>query len=701
MFRGMVPGRRKMRPPAPDQRPSVNRNKRGITNDEAHPEYLPVISHQSPVHKKKTVASLFKFGVREVKTKAVAASTEAWDLHATPEGAIDKSPTDDCGSKQGLVFPLSVLDGAVNGEADLRDDATNASVHEIQMRRCPSRNSLSSESTDYKSARALFDSPSLSKLSQSDSLTTTVTEQSGNNTGMLASRFLMFWNDEAQTEDADNMDIAQNEEMQQSALQSDESTDSDISASPVDKGKSVAIDSQSRSFDYSTARRWSWDDSDMESEGKLTQERISAATQTANDSCYNADSVTLLSKGNQLSLEQYPTPPLGRGAHVGRYARRPPPRLPYTLTIYQAPPQSLVFAGPSKKATSSTSKAPCDGSGDEASDDMDWLDKFIRDEEAEIARMLEEDRLLAEELQRIEDEMPDPQPTDYTEESLEEIIRRIDSEEEAARLQELELLCAGDAELAAELARQEQEALEAEQRREQERQEEESRKIGVPILARQVNTRGRLNDGAEAGVEGIRPEMVEMLKRVKELFKQSLPTFNIHRIDLIVNPKLQSVYEQTRREFERLGRNTEEVVLFHGTKPMNVEPYSPLTGLDLSNRRILTGGFKIGGVGGHRCANGQSMVISALTVFRPNLTFKGLGIYCTEIASIPVNSYNGGGKSVIALLCLPGTVSSTPIHKAADKIGSETYDSYRSDGAIYVIRRPCQTLPCLLVHYLL
>jgi len=78
-----------------------------------------------------------------------------------------------------------------------------------------------------------------------------------------------------------------------------------------------------------------------------------------------------------------------------------------------------------------------------------------------------------------------------------------------------------------------------------------------------------------------------------------------------------------------------------------------------------------------------------------------MGIYCTEIASIPVNSYNVGGKSVIALLSLPGTVSSTPIAKAADKIGWETYDSYRSEEAVYVIRRACQTLPCFLVHYLL
>jgi len=713
MFKGIVPGLRKMRPRALDQGPSTDRNYHGELND-AHPEYPPVIKHQTPVRKKKTVASLFKFGVWELNTKAVTASNETWDLHATAECPVDKSPTDDSGSMLGLAFPLSVSDGAVNGEADLRDDATNASAHEIQMRRSPSRNSLTSSSSEYKSAHALFDCPSPSRQSQSDSLTTTVTEQSGVNKDILTTRFLMFCNDGAQTEkastppadqivreEADNMDIAQNKEIPQSAIQSDESTDSDISALPMDKGKSVARDSESRLFDYSTARRWSWDDSDTESEGKLTQRGIRGATHVANDSCYDAHTATLPPKGNQLSRERYPTPPLGRGAYVGRYKRKPVPRLPYTFTIYQASPQSLVSAGPSKKASSSTSKMPSDSRGDDALDDMDWLDKFIREEEAEIARMLEEDRLLAEELQRIENEMLDHQPTDYTEESLEEIIRRIDAEEEAARIQELELLCAGDAELAAELARQEQEEFEAEQRRERERQEEESKKIGVPILARQVNTRGLLNEGAEAGMGGIRPEMVDMLKRVKELFKQSLPTFNIHRIDLIVNPKLQLTYEQTRREFEKLGRSTEEVVLFHGTNPRNVEPYSLLSRLYLTNGRILTGGFKIGGVGGHRCANGQSLVISTRTLFRPCLTFKGTGIYCTEIASIPVNSYNGGGKSVIALLSLPGTVSSTPIHKMADKIGSETYDSYRSEGAIYVIRRSCQTLPCFLVHYLL
>jgi len=376
MFEGIVPGRR---PRGPAQHPILDHNRRMKSND-AHPED-PVIGHQTPVPKKKTGSGLFKFGVGEVKTKAVAASAETRDLHARSERVVDKSSTDESGS---MVRP------------------------------------------------------------------------------------------------------------------------------------------------------------------------------------------TLLLKGNQPSHERYPIPPV----YAGRYSRQPFPRLPYTFTIYEAHPQSLVSAGLSEKETRSMSKMPSDSRGDEASDDMDWLDKFIREEDGEIARMLEEDRLLAEELQRTEKETLDHQPTDYTEESLEEIIRRIDAEEEAARLQELELLCAGDAELAAKLERQEQEEFKKEQRQKREHGEEEWRKIGVPILARQVNTQGLLNKGAAAGVEGIRPEMVEMLKRVKELFKQSLPMFDIHRIDLIVNPKLQLIYEQTRREFERLGRSTEEVVLFHGTNPRNVEPYS-------------------------------------------------------------------------------------------------------------------------------
>ena len=578
-----------------------------------------------PYGKMKYVTGFFKFGGREKKTKT---SSTPRDLPPAPvpiipESTIDKSPVDDSGSLLGFVFPLSGSNEAVNGDADLRDDATSASVNKIHMRQS---HSFSSGSTSYKSAHSLFDSRSLWMQSQSGSLTTIFTDQSAHDKDMLASESLTLCSGEARTEDAStppvdpivrkeahNINIAQNEGSPQSAIQSDDATDSNISVSPVDKGKSVPTDSQSRSFDYSTARRWSWDESDMEFEDKLTQQGTRMSLQMANDRYYNANSATLMSKGKQISREQCATPPIGRAAYVRRHTRKPVPRLPYTLTIYQAGPRSLVPAGLSNEATTSTSKVLSDRRGDEVSDDADWLDKFIRDEEVEMAKMIEEDRLLAEELQRIENEMQDYQPTDYTEESIEEIIRRIDAEEEAARLQELELLCAGDAELAAELERQEQEEFEVEQRRERERQEAESRNIGVPVLARQVNTRGRLNDGGDGGVEAIGPEMVEMLKRVKELFKQSLPTFNIHRIDLIVNPKLQLIYEQTRREFEKLGRSTEEAVLFHGTHPKNVEPYFPITRLDVSNGRILTGGFKIGGVGGHRCANGQSLVISGLS----------------------------------------------------------------------------------------
>jgi hypothetical protein len=253
----------------------------------------------------------------------------------------------------------------------------------------------------------------------------------------------------------------------------------------------------------------------------------------------------------------------------------------------------------------------------------------------QIARMEEEDRLLAEELQRIEDEDSHLAQKWQTEEIESEKLRKeveerlteelffIEAQEEALRLERLAQIAFDDAFLAAAMAQQEQDGYEAEQRErerlaEQERirQEElererqlqaliaERNSIGAPVSVRRVSSWGGISDG---DLDEITPEAVKQLKEVKELFSKSLPAFNIKKIEWIINPKLEDQFENTRRMLQNDGRPTTEVILFHGTAPGNVNSYL----FPLSRKltiRIITGGFKVGGVGGHAFAHGSSMV---------------------------------------------------------------------------------------------
>jgi hypothetical protein len=65
---------------------------------------------------------------------------------------------------------------------------------------------------------------------------------------------------------------------------------------------------------------------------------------------------------------------------------------------------------------------------------------------------------------------------------------------------------------------------------------------------------------------------------------------------------------------------------------------------------------------------------------------------------MPVMSYNMANRTIIAFRALPGTISYQAQYTVPAPIGMDLYDSHCS-GTVYVIRRPCQTLPCFLVHY--
>ena len=74
--------------------------------------------------------------------------------------------------------------------------------------------------------------------------------------------------------------------------------------------------------------------------------------------------------------------------------------------------------------------------------------------------------------------------------------------------------------------------------------------------------------------------------------------------------------------------------------------------------RIMKGGFKIGGVNGHRAVHGTSWVAS--TFPGVDLTVKGCGVYTNNNPSNSFGYCGHGGEpsnQIIALRCLPGRYS--------------------------------------------
>lgn len=69
------------------------------------------------------------------------------------------------------------------------------------------------------------------------------------------------------------------------------------------------------------------------------------------------------------------------------------------------------------------------------------------------------------------------------------------------------------------------------------------------------------------------------MKLVRDRFVAAFPKLAIIKIDYIMNTHLYKTFDNTRREFKRLGKNTNEVILFHGTyHPKNIRPFSSIMG---------------------------------------------------------------------------------------------------------------------------
>lgn len=63
------------------------------------------------------------------------------------------------------------------------------------------------------------------------------------------------------------------------------------------------------------------------------------------------------------------------------------------------------------------------------------------------------------------------------------------------------------------------------------------------------------------------------MKLVRDKFVTAFPKLTITKIDYIMNTHLYNKFDNTRRQFKRLGRNANEIILFHGTNPTNIHAF--------------------------------------------------------------------------------------------------------------------------------
>jgi hypothetical protein len=74
-------------------------------------------------------------------------------------------------------------------------------------------------------------------------------------------------------------------------------------------------------------------------------------------------------------------------------------------------------------------------------------------------------------------------------------------------------------------------------------------------------------------VSDLTPEILKQMRIVKDNFSKNLPSYTISKIEYIMNDALYQQFNNTKAEFRKFGRNTKEIIVFHGTNPQNVDRY--------------------------------------------------------------------------------------------------------------------------------
>jgi len=134
----------------------------------------------------------------------------------------------------------------------------------------------------------------------------------------------------------------------------------------------------------------------------------------------------------------------------------------------------------------------------------------------------------------------------------------------------------------------------------------------------------------------------------------------VKQVDVYENPSVEAKFRAKEEEFQRSGKPTSRVWVFHGTGNAEDIP------------KICTGGFLVGGQDGHPVKNG---------------TAHGQGVYTAKGPDTP-KGYARDTGAVILCLSLPGETGS-----------SESADSWAPNGDWMIFKTSAQVWPQYVVHY--
>ncbi|KAF7329935.1 PARP catalytic domain-containing protein [Mycena kentingensis (nom. inval.)] len=149
----------------------------------------------------------------------------------------------------------------------------------------------------------------------------------------------------------------------------------------------------------------------------------------------------------------------------------------------------------------------------------------------------------------------------------------------------------------------------------------------------------------------------------------------VKKFHWVVNYELEKRFEAAREILRRNmdGKEPEERRMFHGTRPENID-------------KILEGGFKIGGIGGHGIVNGH---------------LQGYGVYLAENFALSLG-HAANSTRIFACRVLPGrtTNSETYTQSIPSKaVCSGQYESYSGTPGMLVVRHTALVLPCYMIEF--
>jgi hypothetical protein len=273
------------------------------------------------------------------------------------------------------------------------------------------------------------------------------------------------------------------------------------------------------------------------------------------------------------------TIPLSVGAGVPQYDHTP--SMPSRPRRFSNPRNDGLVSGPrqmpsilglfglkkktSKAVISTNAKQKTEVQSPKRGVQVSTFDIVLELHRLELIRIAEEDALLAKALQAEEDSQHDTN---------------------LQRERDREKTIATDRLLAEALMREEQEAIAKEEARrkaeERSRLEEQKRKqkeealhkatVGAPIGVRRINPDKTIVD---VGLDTLPVEVITHLKNLKATFSKSLPAYKVTKVEWIMNDRLRAQFEKCKEDFQRKGRSTEELLLFHGTAQQNIDLYIP------------------------------------------------------------------------------------------------------------------------------